>query len=275
MSDQATLSILEDLAKAAGTELMHWFRGAYEQTEKADGSPTTTADVAAEQLILAGLAAHFADTPVVAEECAPNACDETSYAGEFFLVDALDGTREFVAGRTDFTVNIGLVRGRTPVLGVVYAPARGVLFSACSGQATMQVPDDGGHWTRTAIHTRTPPQRPTVVISRRPRCPDTHAYLTRLGDPDIRTEGSSLKFCLIASGQADFYPRYGRTMEWDTAAGHAVLAAAGGRVLGIDGQPLGYGKVNGRDADFANPSFIADGGTCHPHSRAAVASRTR
>jgi 3'(2'), 5'-bisphosphate nucleotidase len=180
-------------------------------------------------------------------------------AATFFLVDPVDGTREFIQKRGDFTVNIALVRDGVPQLGVVYAPARSQLFAgdAVAGQAfrTAQSPDDQGQATRTPIRTRQPAAAGlTIVASRSHRSPETDAWLAQVKVAELVSVGSSLKFCLVAAGEADLYPRLGPTMEWDTAAGHAVLSAAGGEVVNLDGSPFRYGKP-----EFRNPSFIATG----------------
>src|SRR5262249_7322429 len=180
-------------------------------------------------------------------------------ASEFFLVDPLDGTKEFVQRRGDFTVNIALVRGGVPELGVVYAPAKSRLFAggvkAREAVRHEQWPDEEAHASRASMRVRTPPSGGlTVVASRSHRTPETDAYLAQVKVSELVSVGSSLKFCLVAAGEADLYPRLGPTMEWDTAAGHAVLSAAGGEVVNLDGSPFRYGKPA-----FRNPSFIATG----------------
>ena len=225
---------------------------------KQDASPVTAADHAAEAIILERLALIAPSIPVVAEEAV--AAGRTPRVGaEFFLVDPLDGTKEFIAKRGDFTVNIALIREGEPVLGVVFAPANEQLFAGdvAAGFAfrSAQKPDTTHKPARVAIQVREPPARGiTAVASRSHSNHETEAYLKRSHVTDLVSVGSSLKFCLVAAGQADLYPRLGPTMEWDTAAGHAVLAAAGGKVLTLESQPLRYGKPQ-----FRNPSFIASG----------------
>ncbi len=180
-------------------------------------------------------------------------------AHEFFLVDPLDGTKEFIAKRGDFTVNIALVRDGLPVMGVVFAPANEKLFvgDVARGQAfrAAQRPDPQHVPVREPITVRPVPARGlTAVASRSHSNAETDDYLARNNVVDRVSVGSSLKFCLVAAGEADVYPRLGTTMEWDTAAGHAVLAAAGGKVLTLEGAPLRYGKP-----EFRNPHFIASG----------------
>ncbi|HTY93515.1 MAG TPA: 3'(2'),5'-bisphosphate nucleotidase CysQ, partial [Steroidobacteraceae bacterium] len=230
-------------------------------------SPVTAADQLAEEIILRHLAAHAPGIPVVAEEqVAAGVVPVVS--GEFFLVDPLDGTKEFVHRRGDFTVNIALIRDAAPVLGVVYAPATGQLFvghvgGAGAARATLD-PRAPVAAALTPIRVRTPPDAGvTVVASRSHRTPQTDAYLAAYRVTDLVSVGSSLKFCLVAAADADLYPRLGPTMEWDTAAGQAVLVAAGGRVLGPDAQPLRYGKPQ-----FRNPWFVASGAFV-PHALAA------
>lgn len=220
--------------------------------QKADLSPVTAADRAAEAVILKALARLAPDIPVVAEEEAsmgriPKVEDR------FFLVDALDGTREFVRRGDDFTVNIGLIEHGVPTMGVVYAPRLKRMFAGdvAAGVAWRRDGEMGEERPLAIFRGRRPP---TAVASRSHVTPEVSAYLDSIGDGERVNIGSSLKFGLLASGEADVYPRPSPTMEWDTAAGHAVLAAAGGRVLAPDGSPLLYGKP-----DFFNPGFLAVG----------------
>lgn len=221
---------------------------------KADASPVTEADEAADRLIGAGLRAAFPGIPVVTEE---DAASHVGGHGRFFLVDPLDGTKDFVAGRPDFTVNIALIEGGRPVMGVVYAPAGGRLFRTLPGGPVQEDVDAAGDpvpGTERAIRCRAPDNAALdVVASKSHRDAATDALIARFPVRDFKSAGSSLKFCLVAAGEADFYPRLGRTMEWDTAAGHAVLAAAGGEVVAAGSlAPLGYGKPG-----YENPHFLA------------------
>lgn len=243
-------------AHEAGRAACEIYRSGFEVQIKQDESPVTAADHAAEAIILARLQAAAPSIPVIAEEQVAAGRIPTTGA-EFFLVDPLDGTKEFVQKRGDFTVNIALVRDGSPVLGVVYAPAKGRLFAGDVGAKhafrSEQWPDDANEAPRTDIRVRTPPAVGlTVVASRSHLNAETDQYLRRLKTSNLVSVGSSLKFCLVAAGEADVYPRLGPTMEWDTAAGHAVLAAAGGTVINVDGTPFRYGKP-----EFRNPSFIA------------------
>lgn len=257
MPDSQLLEVLISAAIEAGRAAYAVYRGGeFEVIRKEDASPVTTADHASEAIILARLAAAAPEVPVVAEEQAA-AGRIPSIGRAFFLVDPLDGTKEFVQRRGDFTVNIALIRDGVPKLGVVYAPARGQLFAgdveARSAFRCDQSPDDAAQAPRKAIHVRTPPPNGlTVVASRSHLNAATDQYLRLLKVANLVSVGSSLKFCLVASGEADVYPRLGPTMEWDTAAGQAVLMAAGGTVVNLDGTAFCYGKP-----EFRNSSFIA------------------
>ena len=251
--------LLETLIAAAieaGRAAFAIYRSDFEVHTKQDESPVTAADHAAEAVILAHLAKAAPGIPVVAEEQV--AAGRVPVIGaEFFLVDPLDGTKEFVQRRGDFTVNIALVRAGVPELGVVFAPAKSRLFAGDAPERrayrSEQSPDDANEAPRSPMRVRTPPAGGlTVVASRSHRTPETDAYLSQVSVSELISVGSSLKFCLVAAGEADLYPRLGPTMEWDTAAGHAVLSAAGGTVVNLDSSPFRYGKPQ-----FRNPSFIA------------------
>ena len=215
--------------------------------QKADGSPVTEADLRAEKILLSGLQHHAPDIAVVSEE---NAASHKLDAPErYFLVDPLDGTKEFIKvdGRGAFTVNIGLIENGRPVAGIVFAPAMNELYWGVVGQ--------GAHLDDTKIETRAAPDSGRVALaSRSHRDAQTDAWLVENAISETVSIGSSLKFCLVARGEADVYPRFGPTMEWDTAAGHAVLAAAGGSVEHPDGRPFTYGKP-----DYRNGPFIGYG----------------
>lgn len=253
----AMLSVFEGLALAAGREIMTVRAGGVRTETKSDLSPVTEADRRAEAVILEGLGRSFPGIPVIAEEeVAAGRVPDIGDAA-FILVDPLDGTREFVSGKDDFTVNIALVVDGYPAVGVVYAPAHGRLWTGRPGQAgTVEV--DGERLSgRRIVSGGSCPASVRVVASASHRTPETDAFIARFPDHELVAVGSSLKFCLLAEGTADIYPRFGRTMEWDTAAGDAVLRAAGGVTRCTDGAPLQYGKRNqADDADFANPFFI-------------------
>ena len=245
------LSAVEAIAHAAGKVILQIYGTDFSVAHKADASPLTLADEAAEALIVPALQALLPGVPVVAEEAAARG-DVPDAAPLFWLVDPLDGTREFVARNGEFTVNIALVADGAPVLGVLLAPALGRLFSGMPGQGAW-LRDTAG---RRAIRCRsTPAEGATVATSR--AYGDAAALAAWLKGRSVACRvaaGSALKFGLVATGEADLYPRFGRTMEWDTAAGHALLLAAGGRVCTVDGQPLRYGKPG-----YDNPDFIAFG----------------
>lgn len=263
--DAALLDALAALALEAGRAILDVRAAGAEAEWKADGSPVTEADARAEAIILAGLERAAPGVPVVAEESVA-AGRVPAAARQFFLVDPLDGTKEFLrAGddnRGEFTVNIALVRDGAPIAGVVHAPAIDRLWAAGPGGAwAADVDADGrlGAPAPIAVRPRAT-DRCVAVASRSHRTPETDAYLALYPVTDFRSAGSSLKFCLVAEGAADLYPRLGRTMEWDTAAGDAVLRAAGGLTTTLDGAPLVYGKRDqADDADFANPHFVARG----------------
>jgi len=256
------LYVFERLALAAGREVMRVFHAGCAVDRKSDSSPVTEADRESEKIILAGLRTAFPDIPCVAEEEASAGIVPPDLDGAFFLIDPLDGTKEFVNRRTDFTVNIALVRHGVPEVGVVFAPCSGRFFSGRPGRAEAVEVNDYQITGRRQISARTAALPLAVVASRSHNTPETEAYIRDLGAAEIVSVGSSLKFCLLASAEADVYPRFGRTMEWDTAAGDAVLRAAGGMTRTLDGQPLTYGKRGqSDDEDFANPHFIARGRT--------------
>ena len=253
---------LIELAHQAGRAVMAIYGEDFAARMKADSTPVTDADLAAEAVILAGLQRIAPEVPVISEEAAAGGAEKIS--GErFFLVDPLDGTKEFLSRNGEFTVNIALIQHGCPVAGVVYAPAAGGgrLFWGERGHGAAEgtVAPDGGlgpvGWR--PIHVRRRPRGPLkVVASRSHRDAATESWLAGIEVGELVAAGSSLKFCLLAAGEADLYPRFGRTMEWDTAAGHAVLSAAGGEVKTEDGLPLTYGK---RARGFDNPGFIASG----------------
>ena len=264
--DKLMLDVFERLALAAGREVMRVFHAGCAVDQKSDSSPVTEADRESEKIILVGLRAEFPGIPCVAEEEASAGIVPPDLDEAFFLIDPLDGTKEFVNRRTDFTVNIALVRHGVPEIGVVFAPCTGRFFSGRPGRAeALEIDDDYHIVGRRPISVRVAAAPLAVVASRSHNTPETDAYIRDLGAAEIVSVGSSLKFCLVAGAEADVYPRFGRTMEWDTAAGDAVLRAAGGITRTLDGKALVYGKRNqSDDADFANPHFIASGDVKRP-----------
>jgi 3'(2'), 5'-bisphosphate nucleotidase len=220
--------------------------------EKADRTPVTEADLRAEAVILAGLAELAPDIPVIAEESVAAGRVPTDLGTAFWLVDPLDGTKEFLSHNGEFTVNIALVEQGVPVLGVVHAPAIGLTYVGAPGLAEMT--DAEGIHPLNAVPA--PDEGFRALVSRSHLDPDTEKWLADLPVASFVQAGSSLKFCRIAEGTADVYPRFGRTMEWDIAAGHAVVQAAGGTVRTVAGPPLQYGKPG-----LDNPPFVAYGRT--------------
>ena len=239
------------LAERAGEEILDIYGSAFTVRGKNDSTPVTDADERAEAIILAGLAELEPGVPVVAEEEVSAGRIPEVGARPFFLVDPLDGTREFVNRNGEFTVNIALIVDSGPNVGVVHLPAIGETYW-CDSRARAWRRRAGGEPER--IRCREAPDALVVIASRSHRNAKTEAFLEHYRVAEIISAGSSLKLCRIAEGRADMYPRLGRTMEWDIAAGHAVLRAAGGSVRTLDGAPLRYGKPG-----FDNPHFIARG----------------
>lgn len=259
------LSLFEQAALSVGPVILEVYRAGAEIRLKGDRTPVTEADEAAERIILSALSRGLPQIPVVAEEEAAAGRLPDISGGRFILVDPLDGTREFIGGHDDFTVNIALVENGVPVAGVVYAPALGVAYLGEGDVAErLTIGADFQVAARCPIRTRQRPLRPCALISRSHNSEATMAFIDEAGIEEKHTVGSSLKFCLLAEGKADIYPRFGRTMEWDTAAGDAVLRAAGGLTATTNGTPLVYGKHVQDDAPFANPNFIA---WADPHRR--------
>jgi len=252
---QALLSDIAIAAREAGEAILQVVRRGFEVENKHDSSPVTEADRAAELVILGALARAAPGVPVIAEEEVA-AGRIPAHDDLYFLVDPLDGTKEFIRGGDDYTVNIGMVANGSPLLGVVFAPASGRLHGGIVGSGAWLDDGDG----RTPIRTRERAGAVTAVASKSHLNQATIDYLQlAVGDCSYTAVGSSLKFCTVAEGEADIYPRASPTSEWDTAAGHAVLLAAGGRVDGPDGEPLRYGKPA-----FLNRAFVATGGWAPP-----------
>jgi 3'(2'), 5'-bisphosphate nucleotidase len=244
-----------DLARAAGDAAMRVYSGDFDVRTKADASPVTIADEQAERIILAGLAELTPDIPAASEEAVSQSGTSSwePAPARFWLVDPLDGTREFASRNGEFSVNIGLIVERRPVLGVVHAPAAGLTWWGC-GPGTAMMQRAGA--APVSIHARRPPPEGLVVAESRSHG-DRAAVDAFLSDYKVagrKACGSALKLGLVAQGEADVYPRFGPTMEWDTAAGHAVVESAGGRIETLSGGPLVYGKPGLR-----NPDFIAWG----------------
>ena len=248
-------TVMRRLALEAGDAIMAIYESPdFAVRAKSDSSPVTEADEAADRLISAGLAAAFPDMLIVTEE---QAASHSARADNFLIVDPLDGTKEFVQRRGDFTVNIAYVEAGVPIRGVVYAPAKNRLFYT---EADGRSVEEAGPFAKDVKGTVAPvsvaePDNGAlmVVASKSHRDAATDAYISQYAVADMKSAGSSLKLCLVATGEADLYPRLGRTMEWDTAAGQAVLLGAGGRMIRFDNhEPLTYGKPG-----YENPFFIA------------------
>ncbi len=247
-----TLKQVTEVARRAGAEIMRVYNSDFSVNKKDDDSPVTEADTAAEAIILRSIREGITnDFPIVSEEAASAGNLPDVQGTPFWLVDPLDGTKEFVSRNGEFTVNIALIENSRPVLGVVYLPVKGITYMAAVAGAFIQ--EDGGE--RREISCRQAPTNGLVaVVSRSHRTPEVDDYLKPFTIARETSAGSSLKFCTIAEGLADIYPRLGRTMEWDTAAGHAVLKFAGGTVQRLDGSELGYAKPG-----HENPHFVAAG----------------
>jgi len=246
-----SLLILARMAAAAGAVIMRHY-GNCDARAKSDNSPVTDADHEAEALILKELAAAFPGVPVVAEE--EVAAGRTAQIEDhFFLVDPLDGTREFLSGNGEFTVNIGEVKGGVPVMGVVHAPAKGRMFLGARNEGAFETTQALALFKPIAVRPA-PADGIVAVGSRSHNDAATEEFLKQFAVRQFVSAGSSLKFCLVAAGEADLYARAGRTMEWDTAAGHAVLLAAGGTMTRWDRTAFTYGKPG-----FENPAFAAKG----------------
>ncbi|NIA70768.1 3'(2'),5'-bisphosphate nucleotidase CysQ [Pelagibius litoralis] len=264
MGAEDIIATLKLIAERAGKIILAYYVEGEEIAvrEKDDTSPVTEADEAAETFILGALNTLTPDIPVVAEEAMAAGEAPVIEGNRFWLVDPLDGTKEFISRNGEFTVNIALIEDGQPVAGVVHAPAMAMTWAGVCGET-----EDGDKGSGQAVFAETdkpvmdirvrkiPSEGAVVVASRRHGAgKELDDFLSRYTVAEKVSAGSSLKFCLVASGRADVYPRFGRTMEWDTAAGHAVLLAAGGQVYTLDDEPLDYGKP-----DFENPHFYALG----------------
>ena len=239
-------------AREASTAILDVYATAFDVREKSDASPVTEADERAEAIIIAALARAAPGIPAIGEEMvsAAGAPAPTLY---YWLIDPVDGTREFVARNGEFTTNIGLVEGTRPVLGVIHVPVKNITYAGAGpGTATRQI----GDAAPTSISANAVPATGAIVTHSRSHSDSArlNTYLATLNQPKTLISGSAVKFCLLAEGTADLYPRFGPTSEWDTAAGQAILEAAGGSVTTLDGAPLGYAKPG-----YRNPDFIARG----------------
>lgn len=243
------LETVREIAHAAGRRILDVYERGFQVEHKEDRSPLTEADRAAHEIITTRLETLTPDIPVLSEESAK--ADYVDRAGwkRFWLVDPLDGTKEFINRNGEFTVNIALIEGNRPVLGVVYVPVPALTYYACAGQGAYK--QKGECAIQPARVRRFDGGKPIVVASRSHAGPETEAFLRNLGEHDVVSMGSALKLCLVAEGAADVYPRLGPTMEWDTAAAQCVVEAAGGRVTDLHRQPLVYNKPS-----LLNPWFL-------------------
>jgi 3'(2'), 5'-bisphosphate nucleotidase len=250
---------LVPVVRRAAAAIMTVYEGAFTVERKPDDSPLTQADLESQRIILDALATLTPGIPVLAEESAQAPWNDRRTWSELWVVDPLDGTREFVKRNGEFAINIALVAGHEPMLGLVAIPARGVVYVGAAGSGAYRLLADG---TRSPIRVapRATPLR--IVASRSHRSPQLAGYLAQLPPYEFLGVGSALKFCLLAEGSADLYPRFGPTSEWDTAAGQAVLEAAGGHVTRMDGHRLRYNcresVINGDFVAFADPGALPD-----------------
>jgi 3'(2'), 5'-bisphosphate nucleotidase len=253
---EALLPELERIAAVAGEAILAVYSEEFDVITKDDASPLTQADLASHRVIRDELARLTPDIPLLSEESADIPFETRTTWDEYWLIDPLDGTREFVNRNGEFTVNIALIRGNEPVLGVVHVPVSGVTYTGATGHGAFRREPGGAV---EAIGIRVPCADPVVVVGSRSHAnPALAGHLEKLGNHELVSMGSSLKFCLVAEGKADFYPRLGPTSEWDTAAAHAVVLGAGGRIVTLDGEALRYNLK----ASYLNPEFfvIADPG---------------
>ena len=251
MNQQSLLDQVLEIADTASRKVMEIYQTDFQVETKDDNSPITEADIASHHVIVDGLKALTPDIPILSEESANAPWDERKTWTRFWLVDPIDGTKDFTNRTGEFTVNIALIENGEPVMGVVTAPALGEAYWGIKGQGAWKREADGS--TRK-LEVENPPQAIRAVASTNHMNEDTRHFIEQLGEHQLVQAGSSLKFCRIAEGQADIYPRLGPTCEWDTGAAHAVLVAAGGKVTQLDGTPLAYGKE-----EVLNPYFVASG----------------
>lgn len=248
---------IADLAADAGRAIMAVYATDFDVQAKGDNSPLTQADLASHRRIVAGLKALTPDVPIISEESGLPPFEQRNEWPRYWLVDPLDGTKEFVNRNGEFTVNIALIESHRPVFGVVHVPVQQKTYIGCEGRGT-ELRAAGAE--PVALHVARASARPIRVVgSRSHRGSSLDAFLDRLGDADMVPMGSSLKFCIVAEGRADVYPRLGPTSEWDTAAAQAVVEQAGGKVLELDGKPLSYNAK----PEILNPWFVVIGAADH------------
>ncbi len=253
LNTQNVLEQLVDISRRAGLKILEWYEGDMGITRKSDDSPLTRADLASHELISAELASRWPETPILSEESADIPWETRQTWQQYWLVDPLDGTKEFINHNGEFTVNIALIRNHQPIMGIVHVPVSDTsYFGARELGAWRQHETDPAR----PIQVRRPAAQTAVIVGSRSHAnPELASQLQKLGSHELTSMGSSLKFCRIAEGLADFYPRLGPTCEWDTAAAQAVVEAAGGQVVKIDGSALDY---NNKEA-YLNPHFFVFG----------------
>jgi len=256
MPDMISKKVLEqlvDVSRRAGLEILEWYEGDMGVTLKSDDSPLTRADLASHELINAELLRQWPEIPVLSEESADIPWETRQAWQQYWLVDPLDGTKEFINRNGEFTVNIALVRDHRPIMGIVHVPVTDTSYFGASELGAWR---QHGAAVAQSIEVRQPAAQPAVIVGSRSHAnPELESQLRQLGPHELTSMGSSLKFCRIAEGLADFYPRLGPTCEWDTAAAQAVVEAAGGQVVRIDGSTLGYNKKEA----YLNPYFFVFG----------------
>ena len=241
--DSRTISRVSEIARQAGSAIMGIYNGDFNVELKGDHSPLTCADKASHEVIVAGLQENFPEIPILSEEGQEIPFAQRTGWTRFWLVDPLDGTKEFIKRNGEFTVNIALVEGNKPIFGVVYVPAQDRLYCGVVGQGAF-VQNGGDPTFPIQVRSEAPEAGLTVVMSRSHPSPELEDFLKDIKVAEALPVGSSLKLCVVAEGKADLYPRLGPTMEWDTAAGQAVVESAGGKVVDLAGQPLRYNKEN-------------------------------
>ena len=251
MNHESLLNKLLEIADVASGKVMAIYQTDFQVDTKEDNSPITEADIASHHVIVDGLKALTPDIPILSEESANAPWEERKNWTRFWLVDPIDGTKDFTKRTDEFTVNIALIENGEPVMGVVTAPALNEAFWGIKGQGAWKREADGSTHKLRVV---SPPEAIRAVASKSHLNQETRDFIGQLGNHELVQAGSSLKFCRIAEGKADIYPRLGPTCEWDTGAAHAVLSAAGGKVNQLDGTPLVYGKE-----DVYNPYFVASG----------------
>lgn len=251
MNYESLLDKVLEIADTASRKVMEIYQTDFEVQTKDDNSPITAADIASHHVIVDGLKELTPDIPILSEESANAPWSERKGWTRFWLVDPIDGTKDFTNRTGEFTVNIALIENGEPVMGVVTAPALNEAYWGIKGQGAWKREADGSTRKLEVVN---PPEAVRAVASKNHMNEETRTFIEQLGDHELVQAGSSLKFCRIAEGQADIYPRLGPTCEWDTGAAHAVLVAAGGKVTQLDGTPLAYGKE-----DVLNPYFVASG----------------